>query len=376
MIEPSFSIGIEEEYLLVDRQTFELAAAPQELMNECVSVAEGQVSPEFLQCQIEVGTAVCQSIGEARAELIRLRNMIAEQAKKYGLAPIAASTHPFAKWDEQHFTNKKRYRQLERDLAGVARRMLICGMHVHIGLDDDDLRIDLLKQFKYFLPHLLALSTSSPFWEGRDTGLSSYRLTVFDNLPRTGLPPSFGSWREYQNSLKVLVGNGIIEDTSKIWWDARPSARYPTLESRICDVMPNLEDALSIAALTQCLMRMLYRLKCKNQRWRVYDNFLVGENRWRALRYGTSQGLIDFGRKEIVPFDELLEEMIELLADDAEVLGCSREIVNARNILKRGTGAEQQRAAYRKALDETGDETQALRRTVAMLIDQFQQNES
>ncbi len=371
MSEPSFSIGIEEEYLLVDRQTLDLVAAPEELMAECASKAGGQVSPEFLQCQIEVGTAVCQTIGEARNELTRLRSMVSETAAKFGLAPIAASTHPFAQWQKQVFTDKQRYRQLERDLAGVARRMLICGMHVHVGLDDDDLRMDFLRQFPYFLPHLLALSTSSPFWEGLDTGLCSYRLSVFDNLPRTGLPPQFGSWREYQNALKVLVDNGIIEDTTKIWWDIRPSARFPTLESRICDVMPNLEDALTIAAITQCLMRMLYRLKCKNQRWRVYDNFLISENRWRAQRYGTTQGLIDFGRQKVVPFGELIEELIDLLAGDAEALGCSRELENARKIVKRGTSAERQREVYNKAISAGQSEESALKDVVAMLVGQF-----
>lgn len=371
MSEPSFSIGIEEEYLLVDRQTLDLAAAPEEMMAECTAKAGGQVGPEFLQCQIEVGTAVCQTIGEARAELIRLRSMVQATAAEYGLAPIAASTHPFARWQEQDFTDKQRYRQLERDLAGVARRMLICGMHVHVGIDDDDLRVDLLRQFSYFLPHLLALSTSSPFWEGSDTGLSSYRLTVFDNLPRTGLPPSFGSWREYQNALKVLLKNEVIEDTTKIWWDMRPSARFPTLESRICDVMPNLEDALTIAALTQCLMRMLYRLKCNNQRWRVYDNFLVEENRWRAQRYGTSQGLIDFGRQKIVPYADLLDELIALLTEDAGALGCQSELENARDILKRGTSAERQRKTYNETLASGGTGEDALKKVVAMLVDQF-----
>ena len=371
MDEPTFSLGIEEEYLLVDAETCDLAAAPEEMMTECTEKAGGQVSPEFLQCQIEVGTAVCTSIGEARNELVRLRTMVRDTANKYGLAPIAVSTHPFAEWDKQHFTDKQRYRQLERDLAGVARRMLICGMHVHVGIDDDDLRIDLLRQFPYFLPHLLALSTSSPFWEGRDTGLCSYRLTVFDNLPRTGLPPDLHSWREYQNSLRVLTENRVIEDTTKIWWDVRPSARFPTLESRICDVMPNLEDSLTIAALTQCLMRMLYRLRSNNQRWRVYDNFLIGENRWRAQRYGTSEGLIDFGRRKIVPYGELLDELILLLSEDAKALDCVTEIENARDILRRGTSAERQRIVFSDAMKEHGDEELALKQVVKMLVDQF-----
>ncbi|MEX0343719.1 MAG: carboxylate-amine ligase [Rhizobiaceae bacterium] len=371
MSEPSFSLGIEEEYLLVDVETYDLAAAPEALMSECAEKAGGQVSPEFLQCQIEVGTAVCKSIGEARSELVRLRTMVRDTAAKYGLAPIAVSTHPFAEWNKQHFTDKQRYRELEKDLAGVARRMLICGMHVHVGIDDDDLRIDMLRQFPYFLPHLLALSTSSPFWEGRDTGLSSYRLTVFDNLPRTGLPPDFNSWREYQRALKVLTENHVIEDTTKIWWDVRPSARFPTLESRICDVMPNLEDSLTIAALTQCLMRMLYRLRCNNQRWRVYDNFLIGENRWRAQRYGTAEGLIDFGQQKIVPYGDLLDELLRLLAEDAEALDCVDEVHNARDILKRGTSAERQRAVYTETLEKTGNENKALKEVVRLLVEEF-----
>jgi carboxylate-amine ligase len=369
--EPSFSLGIEEEYLLVNQETFDLAAAPDALMNECVRRLEDKVSPEFLQCQIEVGTGVCATVAEARADLAHLRRTIAEVSNEHGLAPLAASTHPFAKWQEQSFTDKERYRSLERDLAGVARRMLICGMHVHVGLDDDNLRTDLLNQFSYFLPHLLALSASSPFWEGMQTGLRSYRLTVFDNLPRTGIPPHFSSFAEYERSVQTIINSGTIEDASKIWWDLRPSAKFPTLESRICDVSPRLDDAISIAALTQCLFRMLFCLRRSNQRWREYDRFLVEENRWRAQRYGISRGLIDFGRGEVVPFAELLEELIDLLIPHAEALDCVQEVRNAANILNCGTSADRQVSVYKQALDAGAENGEALKEVARSLVAEF-----
>lgn len=368
---PKFSIGIEEEYLLVDRDSFALQEAPDEMMEACRAELEGQVSPEYLQCQIEIGTRVCADISEARDDLKRLRACVAKNAKDYGLAPIAASCHPFANWKDQHHVNKDRYNDLRRDLAGVVRRMLICGMHVHVGIPDPDTRIDLVNQLTYFLPHLLAMSTSSPFWQGEDTGLASYRLTVFDNLPRTGLPPQLGSWSEYERSVQALVDIGVIEDSSKIWWDLRPSSRFPTIEARICDVQPRLEDTLSLAALIQCLTRMLWRLKARNQRWRLYDNFLVGENRWRAQRYGISGGLIDFGVGEIVPFDELLEEMISLVREDAEVLGCTAEVENARTILSRGTAADRQRAVFRDSAQAEKTPKDALHDVVRHLIDEY-----
>ncbi|HGG06425.1 MAG TPA: carboxylate-amine ligase, partial [Aliiroseovarius sp.] len=230
--EPPFSIGIEEEYLLVDRETLELAQAPEALMQACGEALEGQFSPEFLQCQVEIGTRVCANVSEARADLRRLRSTVARLAAEHGLAPIAASCHPFADWKHQHHTNKDRYNALRKDLGGVARRLLICGMHVHVGIPDRETRIDIINQLTYFLPHLLALSASSPYWQGEDTGLASYRLTIFDNLPRTGLPPQFSGWSDYERSVSALTDLGLIEDSSKIWWDLRPSAKFPTIEAR------------------------------------------------------------------------------------------------------------------------------------------------
>lgn len=371
MADPAFSIGVEEEYLLVNKETLELAEAPESLMEECGAELEGQVSPEFLQCQIEIGTRVCGTVGDARDELRRLRTAIARHADHHGLAPIAASCHPFGDWKNQRKTDRDRYTQLERALGGVAQRLLICGMHVHVGLDDDALRTDLLPQMSYFLPHLLAMSCSSPFWQGRDTGLSSYRLTVFDNLPRTGLPPEVSSWADYQRVVAALVDLGIIEDSSKIWWDLRPSHRFPTLESRICDTSPRLENALAIAAVTQCLMRMLWRLKKSNQRWRVYDRFLIAENRWRAQRYGMAEGLIDFGRGAIVPFDELAEELITLIHEDAEALDCVSEVEDIRRIAAEGNGADRQRTVYQAAQAAGAPPDEALRAVVSHLIEEF-----
>ena len=368
---PSFTLGVEEEYLLVDAETLDLVAAPDALMADCQAELQGQVSPEFLQCQIEIGTHVCKTVAEAGEQLAMLRATIARHAANYGLAPLAASCHPFADWHKQHYTDKERYRGLERDMAGVARRLLICGMHVHVGIEDDEDRIDLLAQFPYFLPHLLALSTSSPFWKGDDTGLCSYRLTVFDNLPRTGLPPRFTSFSEYERSVNILTENALIEDTTKIWWDLRPSARFPTLEMRITDVMPRLHDVLAVAALTQSIMRMLWRLRTNNQRWRIYDRFLVGENRWRAQRYGMSRDLIDLGTGTLKPYGELLAELIDLTRQDAEVLGCLDELNSAADILKTGTSADRQRAVYQAALDGGADRDEALREVARSLVAEF-----
>ena len=349
-----FTIGIEEEYLLVDLDSYRLAAAPDALMEACKAELQDQVSPEFLQCQIEIGTKVCETVAEAREELKHLRSCIATAAARHNLAPIAVSCHPFSDWKDQSFTDRDRYSQLERELMGVARRMLISGMHVHVGIDDNPLRIDLMPQLAYFLPHLLALSTSSPFWQGDDTGLASYRLSVFDNLPRTGLPPIFASWDDYTRTTGALIDLGVIEDTTKIWWDLRPSDHYPTLESRICDVQPRLEHSLAIAGLTQALVRMLVRLRDRNLRWRQYDRFLISENRWRAQRYGVTEGLIDFGERRIRPFDELLDEMINLLAEDAEALQCLDEIVTLRDVVATGTSSSRQRAVAEAAEGDPG----------------------
>ena len=243
-------------------------------------------------------------------------------------------------------------------------------MHVHVGLGDDELRIDLLGQVSYFLPHLLALSTSSPFWQGGDTGLMSYRIAVFDELPRSGLPESFESWGEYARHVDILIRAGVIEDASKLWWDVRPSARFPTLELRIPDICTRLRDGISVAALYLCILRMLYRLKRNNQRWRRYSNMLIQENRWRAQRYGTGEGLIDFGVGAIAPYADLLEEMIELVRVDAIALDCLPEVEHARQIVTGGTSAHRQRAAYEDAIKAGAEPKEALEKVVDLLIEE------
>jgi len=368
--EPSFTLGIEEEYLLVDLESRDLVSdPPADIMEKCeAALSSGQVSTEFLKSQIEVATPVCKSIPGARLEIQNLRDTVNSVVAEYGLGLMAASTHPFAKWATQHHTDKERYNAIAEDLQQVARRMVICGMHVHVGIDDDELRIDLLNQASYFLPHLLALSTSSPFWQGSETGLKSYRLSVFDELPRTGLPPQFLSFSEYERTIQVLVDAGLIEDGSKIWWDLRPSIKFPTLEMRVTDVCPLIDDTLCIAALFQCLCRFLYRLRRNNQRWRHYHPFLINENRWRAQRYGVSEGLVDFGQGELKSCSELFNELTGMFAEDADALGCTSELQHVKTIMTRGTSADRQIACFEKSLSEGLNEPEALKAVVDSLL--------
>jgi len=368
-LNPSFTVGIEEEYLLVDPETGGLSESPPEaIFTECERRLPNLIKPEFLKSQIESNTPVCKTVPEARAQLAELRATVSEIAHAHGCAIIAASTHPFSHWQTQHHTDRERYNVLANDLQAVVRRLLICGMHVHVGIDDDELRIDLMNQVSYFLPHILSLSTSSPFWQGGATGLMSYRLSVFDELPRTGLPNNFDSYAEYQRHIDTLINAGLIEDASKLWWDVRPSQSYPTLEMRVTDVCTNIDEAAAIAALFCCLLRMLYRLKLKNQRWRQYATMLIEENRWRAQRYGIDEGLMDFGIGEIVPVQELLEEIIQLVSEDADALGCQKELQHLKTIIARGTSAHRQLAIYNKALSAGADTQAALSHVVDFLM--------
>jgi carboxylate-amine ligase len=366
--EPSFTFGIEEEYHLVDLETRGFAPAPAALMEACEAALGKQVAPEFFRSQIEIGTSVWRDFAEARKELAHLRRTIADTAREFGLAPIAASTHPFADKSQLETTPKERYQALARDFAGIGRRLAICGMHVHAGIEDDELRIDLMNQARYFLPHLLMLSTSSPFWQGEDSGLKSYRLAIFHELPRTGLPQRFESFGEFQRTVDVLVKNGIIEDATKIWWDLRPSGRFPTLEMRVTDVCTRIDDALAIAALYVCTLRMLYRLRRSNQKWRTYPGFLIAENLWRAQRYGVNDRLFDFGKGELVPFASLIDELLDLIAEDAAVLGCEKEAKHALNIATGGTSADRQVLCYEKLIGKGATPDEALKGVVDQLI--------
>ena len=369
--DPSLTIGIEEEYLLVDPETRDLAAEPPaELIPECEKALGPHVTPEFLRSQIEIGTPVCRSIKEARRELCRLRRGVVAVAEAHGLKLIAASTHPFAQWRQQVHTPKERYDKLARDMQGAIRQMLICGMHVHVGIEDDDLRVDVMNQVAYVLPHLLALSTSSPFWQGERMGLKSFRLSVFDGMPRTGMPDQFDSFGEYERLVERMVDTGLLEDSTKIWWDIRPSAKFPTLEMRIADVCTRLEDALAIAALYQCFVRMLVRLRRSNQKWRVYPRTLLHENRWLAQRFGVAAELVDLGKGVRVPVRELIYEMIHYVREDAEALDCVAEVEHARTIVDRGASADHQLKAYDRARQAGADDAEALKAVVDHLVAQ------
>lgn len=368
MVTP-LTLGVEEEYLLVDLETRDLVREPpSSLLAECQARAPDQVSPEFLRCQVEIGTRVCGSLREARDELARLRGIVSAVAREHGLAPIAASTHPFAVWRPQVTTSRERYSALAQDIGAPVRRLMICGMHVHAGIPEEDLRIDLMNQVRYFLPHLLALSTSSPFWQGLPTGLKSYRLSVWKELPRTGIPEEYGSYGEYMRTVNALVTTGVIEDASKIWWSIRPSTKFPTLEMRITDICTRIDDCITIAALYTSLLHMLHRLRKGNVKWRSYKSLLIEENVWRAQRYGINEGLIDFGKPALVPYADLLEEMIDLVREDALALGCLPEVESARDILKRGTSADRQLAIYHQRVAEGASEKEALQSVVDWLV--------
>jgi glutamate---cysteine ligase / carboxylate-amine ligase len=367
--EPPFTVGIEEEYLLVDLATRDVNEnPPARLLQACTERGGGHINPEFLRSQLEVSTRVCHSISELRADLARLRGIIVEVARGYGLAPIAASTHPFARAVRQMPTEKEQFFAMAREMQAAARRLMVCGMHVHVGIDDDDLRVDLMNQLSYFVPYLVALSCSSPFWEGERTGLMSFRLNVFSSLPRTGLPERFSSYSELRRHLDMLIRNGVIENSSKMWWDVQPNPRYPTVEMRVMDCCTSIDDSVSLAALVTCLARMLYRLRRSNQSWRWYKNVLIAENRWRAMRYSFDEQLLDLARGELTPFSEMARELTELVREDAIALGCLREIEYIPTILKRGTSAHRQLRTYDEARAAGASEREALLAVVDFLI--------
>jgi glutamate---cysteine ligase / carboxylate-amine ligase len=368
---PSLTLGLEEEYLLVDPSSRDLVAAPPEgFMRRCQERLGERVAHELLQAQVEVGTSVCQDVGAARAQLMGLRASVAAIAREFGMAMIAASTHPFASWRAQKKVEKERYQLLARDMQTLASRLVICGMHVHAGIEDEEIRIDLMNQAAYFLPHLLALSTSSPFWQGQPTGLKAYRPTIFGELPRSGLPEYFASAQEWRQMLHLLQRTGLCDDATKIWWDIRPSARFPTLELRICDICTRLDDAITIAALWQSILAMLYRLRARNQTWRRYRRTLVEENKWLAQRHGIGAELADFGALARKPFGVLLEEIIELVRDEAMRLGCLPEVLRAREILDRGTSADRQLEIHARAQAAGASEREAAAAVVDWLIEE------
>ncbi|HAC16030.1 MAG TPA: carboxylate-amine ligase [Bacteroidetes bacterium] len=344
----SFSIGIEEEYMIVDPETGELSSAVENIIKDGVDKLGNHITTEMLQCQVEVATPICESIHEARAQIIHARKVVHEVAQKHGLAIIAAGTHPFSKWANQNITERTRYLGLVTENKVLARQLLICGMHMHIGIDDDDLRIDLMNQLSYFCPHLLALSASSPFWEGYDTGLQSYRSVVFEALPRTGIPPMLRSWGDYMEYIDVAMKTNCIDEPTKIRWDLRPSPRYPTLEFRITDVCTKVDEAIAICALKVALVAKLLKLRRNNMSWRVYRKELIQENKWRAVRYGLNGKLLDLGKKKEVDAKKLIFELLTFVDDVLDEVGIREEVSYIQYILSTGNSADRQLRCFEK----------------------------
>lgn len=350
------TLGVEEEYQIVDAETRALDCYVDKILPNGQVRLQGQVKEEFMQSQIEVGSQVCANVQEVREELRRLRGTLIEIAESQGKHIVAASTHPFSRWMEQTITPRLRYKALEENMQEVARRLLIFGMHVHVGIGDLELTIDIFNQARYFLPHLLALSTSSPFWDGRRTGLKSYRSVVFETLPRTGIPDSFHSYTQYDSFMATLEQVGVIDDRTKVWWDVRPHPKYKTLEFRVCDICTTINDAVCLTAIIQALVAFLIDLRLGNRSWRIYHRDLIRENKWRAVRHGIHGELIDFGKGKAVPFEELVDELVALLRPYAEHLGSWDEVKHARKIIKEGTSADKQLRVY----DDSGGDLKAV----------------
>ena len=372
------TLGIEEEYQIVHPETRDLHSYVQELLEQGRLIfPEEELKPEFMQSQIEVGSQVCRNVKELRQEGRRLRRTVGTLAEKKGMKIAAASTHPFASWLDQDVNAGERYREVLDKMRGVAERLLTFGMHVHIGFgnapENRDRMIEIMNQLRYFLPHILALTTSSPFWQGRNTGLKSYRSVVFEMLPRTGIPAHFESYSEYTTLVQTLgqVGSTVDAegnpDATKIWWDVRPHPNFGTLEIRISDICTSLDDAVAVAALIQALVAKLLKLRKNNISWRRYRQHHIMENKWRAMRYGIHGKLVDFGIKEEVPMNFLAEELLELVDDVVDDLGSRKEVEHIETILTRGTSADRQLEVYKTALEEGLSEEDALKHIVDFL---------
>ncbi len=357
-----FTIGVEEEYQIVDPVTRELRSHVSAMLEEGGRVLGDQIKAEMHQSVIEVGTNICRNVTEARADVTRLRSTVAALAERSNLRIVAASTHPFSDWQKQDITDRDRYHMIVEDLQDVARGNLVFGLHVHIGIQDRNLAIEIMNEARYFLPHLLALSTSSPFWLGRKTGLKSTRCSVFKMFPRTGVPDTFSSWNDFESYVDTLVKTHCIDDGKRIWWDLRPHAFFNTIEFRLCDLPTDVNDTLAIVALIQAIVAKLYVLRSKNQGFRVYNRALIEENKWRAYRYGLDGKLIDFGKRSELPARELILELLAFVDEVIDPLGSRGEIEHIHRILERGTSADRQLAVY--------DETNDLRAVVDWLIQQ------
>jgi carboxylate-amine ligase len=351
-MKPTFTIGIEEEYQTIDPETRDLRSHIQaELLAKGKMLLQERVKPEMHQSVVEVGTGVCKNIKEAKAEVKMLRRNIIGLAKQNGLRLASVATHPFSDWRTQDINPDDRYKNIVEDMQLVARANLIFGLHVHIGIDDRETAIHMMNHSRYFLPHLLALSTNSPFWLGMNTGLKSYRCKVFDKFPRTNIPDYFPSWGEYENFIKLLIKTNCIDNAKKIWWDIRPHPFFNTIEFRVCDIPMRADETIAIAALIQATVVKLYKLHTANQGFRLYRRALIMENKWRASRYGLEGKLIDFGKQIEVPARDLILEYLDFVDDVVDELDSREEISYIRTMLEEGTGADRQLRVYR----ETGD---------------------
>jgi carboxylate-amine ligase len=380
MASAPLTLGIEEEYQIIDPETRELTSYVQQFLHEG-RVRGTAIQQEFMQSQVEVGTRICHSVGEARQEIGNLRRSLVEIAQDAGLYIAAAGTHPFSHWQNQIISESERYVEFVEALQHVVRSLLIFGMHVHIGFgeepDQRELMITVMNQARYFVPHILALSSSSPFWMGHKTGLKSYRSIVFESMPRTGLPMEFRSWSEYESFVNLLGKVHALEtdetgkvDATRIWWDIRPHPRYNTLEFRICDVTTTLDEVICIAAVFQALVAKLIKLREQNVMWRIYRRDLIRENKWRAVRYGVSGKLIDFGKQEEVPFPQLADELIELLDDVVDELDSREAVEYARVIARNGSSADRQLRVYDAALADGATTHEALVAVVDHLVEE------
>jgi carboxylate-amine ligase len=350
MTRPSFTLGIEEEYQTVDPETYDLRSHIQtEIIAKGKRQLDERVKAEMHQSVVEVGTAVCRNIKDAAKDLRDLRRRMITLTEENGLRLVAGATHPFADWRVQDIYPDARYLQVVEDMQMVARANLIFGLHIHVGVEGRETLIHLMNQVRYFLPHLLALSTNSPFWVGMNTGLKSYRCKVFDRFPRTNIPEVFDSWAAYENLVNLLVRTKCIEDGKKIWWDVRPHPYFNTIEIRICDLPMRLDETIALAALAQATIVKLHRLHERNQGYRLYGRALLMENKWRASRYGIDGMLIDFGREEQVPERDLLLEYLDFVDDVLDELDSREEVEYVRWILEHGTGADRQLRAYQES---------------------------
>ena len=346
-----FTLGIEEEFQIIDPKTRELRSHITEMIDEGRMILGEQVKPEMHQSMIEVGTGICNNIQEARADLVKLRRTVSALAQTKGLRIAAASTHPFSHWKDQKITPHEHYAALIDEMQVLAESLLIFGMHVHVGVDDREAQIHLMNAARYFLPHLLALSTSSPFWMGTRTGLKSYRSEIFKKFPRTDIPDYFNSYSEFDNYVSLLLKTGCIDKPKKIWWDIRPHPQFPTLEFRICDIPSRVDEVIALAALFQAIVAKLYKLYRMNMGFRLYRRALIQENKWRAVRWGLDGKLIDFGKQIEVPVRGLILELLEFVDDVVDELGSRKELEFVHKILEGGTSADRQL----KTFEQTGD---------------------